>query len=153
MSIKRRARTRLVIAFVAMAAMMFALVPAGPASAGQVVGVVQGTASLSGGIGTCGTGSFSGTATGVHATTPQALAPVSASFNYCNPNYALGDASGSINLAGHACTFTWLRVGVTAVVSIRGCDTAGTAVAEFVPIAGISNDAIVVGQGVFPVQT
>lgn len=147
-----RKRTRLSMALVAMAAMMFALVPAGPASAGQVLGAVQGQASLSGGIGTCGTGTFSGTATGVHGTAPAVQAPVSASFNYCNPNYALGDASGSINLAGHACTFSWLRVGATAVVSIRGCDTAGTAVAGFAPIA-TTNNAIVAGAGVFPVQS
>ena len=144
-----RKRTRLSMALVAMAAMMFALVPAGPASAGQVVGVVQGTAFLSGGIGTCGTGTFSGTASGVHGTAPQALANVSASFSYCNPNTATGTASGSINIAGHACTFSWTRTGVTAVITIRGCDTAGTAVAEFVPIAG-TNNAAVVAQGIVP---
>ena len=144
-----RKRTRFSLALVAMAVMMVALIPAGPASAGQVTGLVQGTARLSGGIGTCGTGTFSGTANGVHGTSPAAQPTVTASFNYCNPDTATGTASGSINIAGHACTFSWSRTGVTAVVTIRGCDTAGTAVAEFAPIAG-TNDALVVAQGIVP---
>ena len=143
-------RSRLTLAVVAAAVMIFALVPAGPASAGQVTGVVQGFAQLSGGIGTCGTGSFNGTATGLDGSAPAVLAPTTAAFNYCNPDTATGTANGSINIAGHACNFAWNRIGLVAVVNIGGaCHTTGTAVAGFVP-ASTTNQYAVAGVGVLP---
>ena len=150
-----RNRMRLTSAVVAMAAVMFALVPAAPASAGQLTIGVEGIATLSAGYGApCAqpmySGTFDGTANGLHGTTPVVNASVTATFLYCNTLLS-GVAEGSINIAGHSCSFTWLRIGVTAIVEIFGCDSRGTAVAEFIPTSApgaLPGTAIVVGQGI-----
>ena len=135
-----RTRSRLTLAVVAAAVMILTLVPAGPAAAGQFTGAVVGTATLSGGIGTCGTGNFSGTAAGLHGTAP-ANGPASATgFSYCNPDVVTGTANGSasagtgLRIAGHNCSFAWNRIGLVAVVNLSGCDSSGSAVAAFAPI-------------------
>lgn len=152
-----RTRTRLIVALAAMAAMMFAMMPAAPASAGQLTVAVAGTANLSGGIPSCGSGSFTGTATGLDGTNPLLAAPVSANIqNYCNLDVVTGTADGTINLAGHACTFDWVRIGLVAVVTIGGsCHTTGTAVAAFAPNPVANPDgsinAVVAGAGVLDI--
>ena len=152
---------RPIVVFLAMAALMFALLPVAPASAGQAKIALTGIATLNAGISApCSSnthsGSFTGTAVGVHGTAPGAPVNVNASFLYCNADTVVGTAQGSITFSGggiptHACSFTWNRTGVVAVVTISGCDSPGTAVAEFIPITppgAVPGQAAVVGQGV-----
>jgi hypothetical protein len=149
MHMKKSARLRLTIAFVAMAAMMFAMVPAGPASATPGLAAVQGTARLNGGVGTCSTGSFSGSAVGIHGTAPSVLTGVSASYSYCDELIVVGTASGTLSVVGITCGFDWTRVGVTAVVVFRAPCT-GAAAAGFAPTTlpgSVPATAVVAGVG------
>ena len=171
MSTRVRTRTRLFLALAAMASMIFALMPASPAAAANGAVTVTGTAVLSAGISAPCTsnihsGTFSGWANGVHASTPPGTvvaAPlvdarnVSASYLYCNSSTALGTAEGSITVGpgrgtapSHTCGFSWIRVGATAVVTFdAGCG--GAAVAGFAPTSvpgATPGTAEVVGAGV-----
>ena len=139
MSTNVRTRTRLIVAFAAMAAMMFALMPAAPASAGSATLAVQGTATLNSGTLACGNGTFNGTASGTHANAPVAAATVTGSFTYCN-NLVDGTAEGDLTISGgvagagtHRCHFTWVRTGVVASITLsnhalQSCSGSATAV-------------------------
>lgn len=151
MSGNRQKRRQLLVAIVAVATMMFTVVPAAPASAGQTVGALQGTLRNSGGLGTCGTGTLTATITGIHGTAPNVLLPVSASLSYCG-GLVTAEGTGTINIGSHACNLAWSRVGMALVVTIRDCDTAGTAIWLLVPIAG-TNDYVVGGAGVLPLHS
>lgn len=132
MSTNVRTRTRLIVALAAMAALMFALMPAAPASAGAGTLAVQGTATLNSGTLACGSGTLTGTATGVHANAPIANATVSAAFTYCN-DLATGTAEGNLTVSGgvggagvHRCGFDWVRTGVTATITLKNHDDGTT---------------------------
>lgn len=147
---KLRLRSRISLAFVAMAMMMFALVPAGPASAGAVQGAFVGTATLTGGIGVCpsnGTASFPVVA-GTHGGAP-ATGSASAAFSYCNSDVVAGTANGTLTVTAngltHTCGFAWVRTGLTAAVTLSG-GCSGSATAVFGP-AG--NTAVVSGVATF----
>ena len=115
-----RTRTRRIMASAAMAAMMFALMPAAPASADDLTIAVQGTATLNNGTLACGTGTFSGTAAGTHGTVPVVNRPVTAQFEYCD-DLVEGTAEGEITVAGHGvCVFVKVRVGHIATIVFRG---------------------------------
>lgn len=124
------------MAVVLITVVMFALLPADEASAGQFLGTWDGTTALNSGTLACGSGSFTGTATGVHVGTPVVGAPVTASFTYCD-DFLTATAQGSINLAGHPCNFSSVRTGATTLMSIGGttCDTPGTAICDY-PMGG-----------------
>ena len=131
-----RTRTRLIMASAAMAAMMFALLPAAPAAADDdLTVIVHGEAILGNGTLACGEGTFSGRAVGGFHGTPPNVEPVaqlvdtsaSADYEYCN-EAATGTASGNITVAGHACTFSWARTGTIATVTFGGdCEGEATA--------------------------
>ena len=151
-------RTAVVTAFAA--AMLLALLPASPADASHPgVGATGGVASLSGGIGTCGTFTFAGVGAAVAAPGVVSAGNVTASGNYCNPDTATGSATGTLTFTGsiagvtQSCNFKWQRVGLIALIEFTGgsCGFVSgvpTAIAAFVPIA-TTNDAVVVGAGVF----
>ena len=134
MSKNIRTRTRLIVALAAMAAMMFALMPAAPAAAGAGTLVVEGTATLNSGTLACGSGTLTGLASGAHANSAVAGAAVSASFTYCN-NLADGTAEGNLTVSGgvggagtptHKCGFDWVRTGVTATITLKNHDDGTT---------------------------
>ena len=144
-------RTRLSLAFVAMAVMMITVLPATTASAHGGTITFAGTAQLTGGIGVCpsnGTAQFP--VAGVHGTTP-VEGTATANFVYCNDTIVEGDANGSLNVtlrpvgggaaASFSCAFSWVRTGATAAIAFSsGCS--GSATAAFAP-AG--NTAAVTG--------
>jgi hypothetical protein len=144
-------RTRLSLAFVAMAVMMITVLPATSASAHGGTITFVGTAQLSGGIGVCpSSGSAQFTVAGTHGTTP-VEGNASASFTYCNSDIVAGTASGTLNVtlrpvgggaaSQFSCAFSWVRTGATAAITFSsGC--AGSATAAFAP-AG--NTAAVTG--------
>jgi hypothetical protein len=130
-------KIRLIVALAAMGAMMFAMMPASPAAAGDGTLVVQGTATLNSGTLACGSGTLTGTASGTHAGAAVVNATVSASYTYCN-NLADGTAEGNLVVSGgaagvHRCGFDWVRTGVTATITLKnhddGTSCGGTATA------------------------
>lgn len=139
---------RTMLALFAAVAMIFALSPAGVASAASpIAGAVEGHADLPAGIGACGVqGTFTGSVVvGVHGTNAVVSGGASASFTYCNTNTVQGTADGDLTLDGHTCGFSWIRAGVTAIVTFdEGCT--GAAVAVFVPDVD-QQGATVVGAG------
>lgn len=148
----RRVR-RQTVAFVAVAAMMFALVPTAPASAGQYTIGISGTAHFSGGFLNCGPfpGRLNGQATGLHGTTPLVATTVTADFLYCHFGVG-GTADGTITFSGggaptHTCNFTWTLTGFDAITTVTGCDTSGTAVLHFTLVT--PSDVVVTGFGIF----
>lgn len=127
------------------------LIMAGPASASAVlVAAVEGTASLDGGTPGSGQGDFVGTWDGLHGTDAGVADLVKADrFNYANDDIVLGTADGVLDFyidgdVVHSDNFTWVRVGLTAVITFGN---GLTAIAVFAPIA-TTNDAVVVGFGV-----
>ena len=124
-----RSTTMWLVAFT----LLMAVVPTSAASAATpIFVVVEGTATLSGGIGTCGTGTFAGTATGLHGEVLIVGATTTASFTYCNPDVVTGTASGTVTIDGHSCGFNWSRVLNRATITFHsGCSGYGTA--EFTP--------------------
>ena len=149
MSIRRR------LALVVMPlALMMMIAAAGPASADPQAVVVAGTAALTAGFNNTGNpapGCFAGTSAG---TTSGA---VTADFIYEN-HLADGSATGALNFSGtaHDVNFTWVRVGLTAVLTLNNATHTGAAVAAFAPVGppniaspGCSGaNAQVVGAGV-----
>lgn len=144
-------RTRLSLAFVAMAVMMITVLPATSASAHGGTITFVGTAQLSGGIGVCpSVGSAEFTVAGVHGTTP-VEGTASADFDYCNSTVVAGTADGTLSVrlrpvgggttSTFSCSFSWIRTGATAAITFsNGCT--GSATAAFAP-AG--NTAAVTG--------
>ena len=171
MNRSRHTRRRGAAALVVMAATMFALLPAAPASGSEFTIVVRGIAELSAGIGACNsTGRFVGHANGFHGTVPVVNAVVTATFVYCDPDTLTGVADGEVTIAGGSsvagswhkttCDFTWERIGVVADVELANCTSggiahtpsSGTAVAEFVPTSvpgAVPAFAQVVAEGIF----
>lgn len=136
---KARTRTRLMVAFVAVASMMFALLPATPAAASEIKIAIAGIATLNAGfMAPCTAnehiGSFTGTGTGTHGTTLYADADVTANFMYCNYATAIGTAEGTLTIQGglngnlrrHTCNFTWVR-SVHVDMTLSGCRTSAGA--------------------------
>jgi hypothetical protein len=136
-----RLRPRRIVALAVMAAMMFALLPAAPAAAGDGNWAGQGTATLNSGTLACGTGTLTGTVSGTHANAPVANATVTATFAYCN-NLADGTAEGNLVVSGvgagtHKCGFDWVRTGATATITLKnhddGTTCSGTCTAVLIP--------------------
>jgi hypothetical protein len=128
--IRSQGRTRLTATAVIIATMFVVATLPTPAFA-QSAGALQGTASLPQFPG-AGTGTFAGTATGLCNGSPSVLAGASASFTYSDTVPAVGTATGSLTVSGCGTfSFSWIRVGVTAVVTINGLQ--GAAVCGFAP--------------------
>ena len=134
----------------AIVAMLVALISAPSASATTpVAAVVEGEATLDGGIGACwASGSFSGTAVaGIHGTDTVVRGSASASFDYCNTQINGEVRNARITIDGHTCGFSWQRQGVVVVITFtKGCTGAG--VATFAQ-TGVTTVAIA-GVGVIP---
>jgi hypothetical protein len=152
----KKMRMSIVAAFVG--AMLLALLPAAPASANHPgAAATAGVATLSGGIGTCGTFSYSGAGAGVNVGGASAtVGTASANGSYCNPTIVEGTANGTLTVTGIvgpsvSCNFTWQRTGLVALVTFTGPGACGgTAIAAFVPAGtGAPTTAAVVGLGTF----
>lgn len=147
--------------------MMFALLPAAPASAGTLTVIFQGTATLDAGISAgcvsnIHNGGFRGTASGTHgagaATVTVTNATVTATFRYCNATAISGMAVGSITFSGggggsHTCDFTWVRTGVLVEMTFTNCSGhggGGEATAVYAPTSApgaIPGTAEFTGEG------
>lgn len=148
--------THRLLLLAAVLAMAFSMLTAAPAHAQTTWDcTVQGTATLNGGFNaTNASGSFSGSAHCVSSSGGTVVGgSASATFQYSN-TAVLGDATGTLTISGvGSCGFSWVRVGVSAVVTFSGA-CSGTAVAAFAPTS--STDAVpataaVVGNGVVTV--
>jgi hypothetical protein len=150
-------RTSRMAAVAALATMLFALLPAAPASAAGLTVVFQGELQLDAGDLACGSGRIQASAIGTHGSTPVVNAPVTANFMYCHgvPN---GTASGQMTIAGHRCDLQWELLGIMLVMSLRNCTYGGTphaggsAVAQFIPTSApgsVPCRAVLVGEAVF----
>ena len=141
MSTKLRRRTRLIVAVATMAAMMFALMPAAPASAGPANLTWQSTETLNSGTPACGSGSFYGTASGTHNNERVVNARIYGTFVYCNDLHS-GTAQGEFTVWGggmptHRCNFDRVRTGSMVVYTLSDHDTGtmcrGSATAQWAP--------------------
>jgi hypothetical protein len=135
--------TRWKLCLVVIAAAALLLVSSGPASASQLTVAMRGTVQ-DGGL-SCGNGTMTGTATGVHGA-ESTFGTVSATFSYCDDLIVVGSASGTITVAGHTCNFTWLRLGGAVLVNASGCHTGGTAFLQLTPVGAFT------GVGFFGAQ-
>ena len=151
-------RTRLSLAFVALAVMMITVLPATSASAHGGTIAFVGTAQLSGGIGVCpSNGSAQFTVAGTHGTTP-VEGTAAANFSYCNSDIVAGTANGTLTVtlrpvgggaaSNFSCGFSWTRTGATADIRFSGGCT-GTATAAFAPAgntAAVTGTASITGH-------
>ena len=143
-------RARLTITAGIISAMMFALMPASPASATHAIGVVGGIATLNPGLPSAsGTFTFSGVANGSINGNLAVGATTTASGTYANPDSVTGTASGTITVAGAgSSSLSWNRIGVIATVEAYG----STWAAVFVPLGydgvGLNQAAVVAVGGV-----
>lgn len=161
MTLTRTKMRTAVIAAAAAVLLTLALMPAAPASASHPgAGATAGLATLSGGIGTCGTFTFSGVGAAATAGGAVAAPNASASGNYCNPDVVTGTASGTLTFSGTStisCNINWQRIGVIALVTFSGGSCGfglpAEAIAAFAPNPVANADgsitAAVVGGGIF----
>lgn len=144
-----RTRTfRLALVLAALSALMAMMLPVSAAGADPIAAAIAGTAQLPNFPGT-GSGSFSGTGVGIHGTAP-CTGAANANFTYDDTLVVVGFADGTLTGCGHSTSFSWTRVGATAVILFGG--TPGAAVAAFAPTSppslGGPITAAVAGVGV-----
>lgn len=128
---------------VATAALLFVTLPTVPADAGTAVLALQGSGTVDQGV-----VQWSGSATGVHGTSPRVLVPVTGSFGY-GGSLAVGSATGTMSIDGHSCGFNSTSVGAATVATFGGGCTGG-AVMTFVPTTPPGSEpssGVVVGAG------